>query len=176
MRKTAIIFFLLFAGCATLPSSKIQLAPAGGKAVVFDIDGTLTRRPAEIWAVRAGAADAVQRYADKGYKIIYLSARIPLFQSGIPEWLRRNGFPDGYIFVPESLQASVNPAQFKLKILKQLIAHGWVIAAAYGDSSTDFEAYADAGIPKARLFALKREGASECQTGTWSRCIDGWKE
>ena len=176
MRKIFIIFILLIVGCATLQSSKIQLAPEDGKAVVFDIDGTLTPCPVEIWSVRAGAADAVWRYGSKRYKIIYLSARIPMFQSGIPEWLRGNGFPEGYIFVPESLQESNNPAQFKTKILKQLIAHGWLIVAAYGDSSTDFEAYADVGIPKESLFALKREGASECKAGTWSKCLDGWED
>jgi len=176
MRKIVMMFFLLFVGCATLQSSKIQPAPEGGKTVVFDIDGTLTPSPIEIWEVRAGAADAVKKYADKGYKITYLSARIPLFQSDIPEWLRRNGFPDGYIFVPESQQESNNPTQFKTKILKQLIGHGWLIVEAYGDSSTDFDAYADVGIPKASIFALKRVGASECQTGEWSRCLDGWKD
>ena len=179
MRKSAIIFFLLFVGCATLQSSKIQPAPEGGKAVVFDIDGTLTPSPVEIWGARAGASDAVREYADKGYKIIYLSARMPGLQSGIPEWLRKYGFPDGYILVPESLQGSRKPAQFKTKILKQIIAHGWLIVAAYGDSSTDFDAYADVGIPKSSIFALKRVGDSKCQTGPWvkwSRCLDGWKD
>ena len=99
-----------------------------------------------------------------------------MFQSGIPGWLRKNGFPDGYIFVPDSQQESNHPVQFKAKILKQLIAHGWFIVAAYGDSSTDFEAYADVGIPRASIFALKRVGAGECQTGEWSRCINGWKD
>lgn len=176
MRKIVIIFFLLFSGCTSLQSSIIQPAPEVGKAVVFDIDGTLTPSPVEIWEVRAGAANAVKKYANKGYKIIYLSARIPIFQSEIPEWLRKFGFPDGYIFVPKSQQKSNNPAQFKIKILKQLIAHRWLIVAAYGDSSTDFDAYANVGIPKASIFALKRVGASECQTGKWSRCLDGWKE
>lgn len=176
MRKIAVIFLILLVGCTTLQSSKIQPAPEGGKAVVFDVDGTLTPRPVEIWTVRAGAADAVWRYADKGFKIVYLSARIPMFQSGLPEWLRKNGFPGGYIFVPESLQEPNNPAEFKTKILRQLIAHGWLIVAAYGDSSSDFEAYANVGIPMANVFALKREGASECQPSRWSKCLDGWKE
>lgn len=176
MRKIVILFFLLLAGCATLQSSTMQPSPKDGKAVVFDIDGTLTPRPVEIWSVRAGAADAVSGYADKGYMIVYLSARTPLLQSGIPEWLKKNGFPNGSVFVPESLKEANHPAQFKTGILQQLIAHGWRIVAAYGDSSTDFEAYAAVGIPKERIFALKREGDCVCQTGTWSKCLDGWNE
>lgn len=89
---------------------------------------------------------------------------------------KKNGFPDGYIFVPESLEESNNPTEFKTEILKQIIANGWQIVAAYGDSSTDFEAYATAGIPETSVFALKREGASECQNSKWSKCLNGWKD
>ncbi|MFM2480891.1 hypothetical protein [Celerinatantimonas sp. YJH-8] len=174
MQKIVIVFFILLAGCTTLPSSKVFVAPKDGKIVVFDIDGTLTPTPMKIWSVRAGAAKAVQHYVDQGYQVTYLSARIPMFQAGIPNWLHRNGFPDGYIFVPKSWHESRNPTPFKVRILKQLMIEGWVIGAAYGDSSTDFAAYIDAGIPQADIFALKREGESQCQIGRWSRCLDGW--
>jgi phosphatidate phosphatase PAH1 len=175
LRKIAILFFLVFVGCENLQSSKIQPAPEWGKAVVFDIDGTLTPRPFEIWAVRAGANDSVWAYADKGYKIIYLSARPPMLQSGIPAWIKDNDLPTGYIFVPESWEESNASSKFKIKILQQLITDGWNIVAAYGDSSTDFEAYSAVGIPETSIYALKREGDDKCQTGIWSKCLDGWK-
>lgn len=174
-KKILIALFALYlAGCAPLKSSLIQPAPPGGKAVIFDIDGTLTPRPIEIWSVRPGAVDAVKEYAEKQYKIIYLSARSPMFQSGIPAWLKKNGFPDGYVIVPGSSEESNAPAEFKTKALERLIASDWSIVTAYGDSSTDFEAYSSIGIPKTSVFALKRKGADECQPGVWSECLDGW--
>ena len=176
MRKITIIFLVLSLGCASLQSSKIQSAAGNAEMVVFDIDGTLTPRPVEIWKARDGAADAVMTNATKGYQIVYLSARPPGLQSGIPEWLKKNGFPNGYIFVPETIRESNDPTEFKVKILKQIIAHGWHIIAAYGDSSTDFAAYSEVGIPKANVYAIKRKGADECQAGNWSKCMTGWKE
>lgn len=84
-----------------LPPFEIQKAPLkADQAVVFDIDGTLTPSRWAIYTAREDAAKAVDVYADAGYKIIYLSARTQLFQSGIPNWLKKNQFPEGSINVP----------------------------------------------------------------------------
>lgn len=48
--------------------------------------------------------------------------------------------------------------------------------AAYGDSSTDFEAYADVGIKKDQVFALQRIGETSCQPGIWAKCFSSWTE
>nr|SPS05628.1 conserved exported protein of unknown function [Candidatus Nitrotoga fabula] len=81
---TFLLVTVLCAGCALTPD-QIQKAPLlPNQAIVFDIDGTLTPYPAAISIARQDAARAVHLYADKGYKIIYLSARIPLFQPGYP--------------------------------------------------------------------------------------------
>ncbi len=98
-----------------------------------------------------------------------------MLQSGIPAWIKDNDLPTGYIFVPESWEESNASSKFKIKILQQLITDGWNIVAAYGDSSTDFEAYSAVGIPETSIYALKREGDDKCQTGIWSKCLDGWK-
>jgi len=158
-------------------SSKIEDAPhEHAKAVVFDIDGTLTPTVMKYRSVRRDAAKAVHVFADQGRKIFYLTARILPLQSGIPGWLKENGFPDGSIHVTESLNDMGDHAQFKKRVLRELIAHGWEVEYAYGDSSSDFEAYAAAGIPKEHVFALRREGEPECQPGIWKACLSGWTE
>lgn len=53
-------------------------APAD--CVVFDIDGTLTPKVSAIHTARDGAATAVKTFADAGYQVIYVSARIQLFR------------------------------------------------------------------------------------------------
>ncbi|WP_295436329.1 hypothetical protein [uncultured Thiodictyon sp.] len=59
-------------------------------------------------------------------------------------------------------------------MLQQLRANGWQPEYAYGDSATDFTAYAAAGIPKQQVFALRREHQRSCRAGVWETCLGGW--
>lgn len=176
-KRTGILLLVfLVTSCAQL-SSKIEDAPfKHAKAVVFDIDGTLTPTVLKYRSVRPDAARAVHVFADQGRKIIYLTARILPLQAGIPEWLKENGFPEGSIHVTESLDDMGDHAQFKKKVLREFVAHGWEIEFAYGDSSSDFEAYLDIGISREHVFALRREGDDQCQPGVWKACLNGWTE
>lgn len=67
-------------------------------------------------------------------------------------------------------------AQYKTGILDRYLTRGWHLAYAYGDSTTDFEAYAKTGITKSRVFALKRRGQNQCQDGVYQQCLDGWEQ
>jgi len=176
MRLHLLIFtVLLISSCAQLPPADIPTAPKQhASAVVFDIDGTLTPSPLKFWQPRDDAAKVVQNFADKGVKIFYLTARVTLLQSNIPDWLQEHGFPSGGIYVTQNAQDRNDHAQFKARILRELLAHGWKIEYAYGDSSTDFEAYAAVGIPKPHVFALLRAGDKDCQPGVWQACLNGW--
>lgn len=177
MRSLAVLLSLvLCVGCALTPHAVDRAPPGNNRAVVFDIDGTLTNSVHAIRSVRAGAVAAVQAYADADFRIVYLSARHPLLQWYIPVWLERHGFPEGSIQVTESRQHRQDPAAFKQSMLDAYRANGWALFAAYGDSSTDFEAYANAGIDKDRVFALRREGADACEPGSWAKCFAGWPE
>lgn len=167
----------LVASCAPLPPSEIPRAPSSqSRAVVFDVDGTLTPAVLAITEVRPDAAKAARMYSEKGYQIVYLSVRISILGAGLPEWLKKNGFPDGIINVSQTDAEQSNPAAFKARILKDYVAQGWKLVGAYGDSSTDFQAYAEAGIPKNRVFALLRRGEATCQNGEWQECLRGWTE
>ncbi|MDF7801847.1 hypothetical protein P4C99_20380 [Pontiellaceae bacterium B1224] len=171
-----LVFVLALSGCALKPEPIPPAPSVQAQAVVFDIDGTLTPDVKSIYSVRPEAAEAVQLYADKGFTVIYLSARIKLFQSNIPGWLEKNDFPDGPIHVPESRADAENHAAFKTRILKAYQEKGWILAYAYGDSTTDFEAYTAVGIPKEHIFALQRKGDTACQPGTWNTCLENWSE
>jgi phosphatidate phosphatase PAH1 len=177
MRTCAFLLSLvLCAGCALTQHEVRPAPPERNQAVVFDIDGTLTTRVHAIRSTRSGAVAAVQAYADAGYLVIYLSARHPLFQWHIPIWLERHGFPQGPIHVTESREHRRDHASFKHGVLDDYRSSGWELIAGYGDSSTDFSAYAHAGIERGRVFALRREGAQACEPGTWAGCYAGWPE
>jgi phosphatidate phosphatase PAH1 len=126
--------------------------------------------------VRPDAAKAVTAFSDKGYKIIYLSARKLPFQSGLPKWFQENNFPEGALHVPQSVEESNDSETYKAGILNDYVHLGWQLEYAYGDSTTDFSAYSAAGIPKKRIFALKRRGKENCLEGIFEQCLNGWTE
>lgn len=171
----ACLLAALLAACARLPVVDTPPAPAGGGLVVFDVDGTLTPTVARIFSVRPAAAAVAQRYAARGYRIVYLTARAPWLQGNLRGFLSRHGFPEGDLVAPRSRAEHVAPAAFKTRVLQGYRARGWEIAAAFGDSSTDFEAYARAGVPRERVYALQRRGAAACQPGAWAACLRGWE-
>ena len=178
MRHLArLIIALSVCGCAKIPQVDVPSpSPSQGHAVVLDIDGTLTPQDTAVHEARPGAAEAIQALSAKGYKIIYLSTRIPLFQAGLPNWLRQNGFPGGSIHVAQSAEERDQADRFKARVLASYRQLGWRLAYAYGDSSTDFAAYAEAGIPRERVFGLKRRDSKNCQPGIYRMCLDGWTE
>ena len=166
---------MALAGCVRLPVVVVPQAAAGARGlVVFDIDGTLTPTVARIFSVRPDASAVARRYAERGHRIVYLTARAPALQGLLRRYLSRNGFPPGDLVAPTHQSEQRAPVAFKARVLADFRAHGWDIAAAYGDSSSDFEAYARAGIPRERVFALRRVGATHCQAGAWILCLPGW--
>jgi len=177
MRNRSILLVVILCSSCALRTFDIQKAPLKpNQAVVFDIDGTLTPEVSAISTARDDAASAVQLFADNGYKIIYLSARTRLLQSGIPGWLKENNFPQGSIQVPQTSTDSSDHAAFKKRILKEFQENGWNFFAAYGDSSTDFEAYSAVGMDKDHVFALRRAGEDSCQPGVWAKCLTSWAD
>lgn len=176
MRNPIRIMVLIgCSSCAMLPVAEVPYANAAqSKAVVFDIDGTLTPDKLDISGVRPDAARAVQAFADKGYKIFYLSARVKALQGSIPGWLKTNGFPDGTTHGFETEEDEKDHAKFKTRKLREYQERGWSLEYAYGDSTTDFVAYANVKIPKERVFALQRASETSCQTGIWKECLKGW--
>ena len=164
-------------GCAHLSAVVVLQAPVGAPGiVVFDVDGTLTPTVASVFSVRPDASAVVRLYAERGHRIVYLTARAPALQGTLSAFLSGNGFPPGDLVVPKNQAEHAAPASFKSHALADYVAHGWGVEAAYGDSSSDFEAYARAGILRERVFAMRRVGATHCQPGVWSACLAGWEQ
>lgn len=161
------------AGCAQKPPVPIP-GPPVGQVVVLDIDGTLTPHNLSVFEARPGAAEVVAAYVRKGYKIVYVTTRVPAFQSGLENWLKKHNFPSEPVHIAQTTEERKNPAAFKAKILRGYAKAEWQLAYAYGDSSTDFLAYMSVGIPQERIFALKRRGADVCEGVGFATCLDEW--
>lgn len=179
MRKVAAcvaVAALLAVGCAKLPSTPVDAPLRPGKVVVFDIDGTLTPENVDVLEVRKDAVNVAKAYSDHGYRILYLTARSLHLQRPIPYWLTRYGFPKGDLQTAQTAADRKDPAGFKARMMANYKMVGWKLAYAYGDSTTDFEAYAKVGIPKEHVFALLRENDRECQPGVYAQCLHGYTE
>ena len=169
------LLMMLAAGCATLPPAGVPPSPQAQRPiVVFDIDGTLTPHNLHAFEVRPGAVQALRAYADKGYQVVYITTRVPLFQAMLPGWLGNSGFPAGPLHVAQSAGERDDAAGFKAAVLARYQAAGWRLAYAYGDSPSDFDAYARAGLPPSRVFALQRRYARACEDGAYGTCLPGW--
>ena len=159
-------------GCTKLPPPTISVVEKPRDLVVFDIDGTLTPEVNDSLEVRADAADVAREYAKRGYEVLYLTARRTYLQRHIPAWLRQHGFPEGDLQTAQSRQDNLDPEAFKVRVLEQYKRAGWHLKYAYGDSSTDFTAYAKVGIEKSHVFALRRRDATTCQPGQFRVCLN----
>jgi phosphatidate phosphatase PAH1 len=177
MRAFLILILLGISGCVALKNPPVPpLSAAMKQTVIFDIDGTLTPTTSAIFGVRQDAASAVKYFADQHYQIVYLSARPLILQKTLPKWLETNKFPQGLLYLPQSDEEAKDPIVFKTKVLQAFTAQGWSLAYAFGDSTTDFVAYAQAGIAKSHVYALQHREADACQEGDWQACLTGWSE
>lgn len=155
---------------------------AGGPALrlsaAFDIDGTLTSDPGDFFGPpRPDAVRTVELLLDKGYDVFLVTARPPLLEDFTRNWLRDQGFPEVPLFLAPDLAATLAPTDYKRDTLLGLeAAEMRDFVLGYGDSTTDFDAWEQAGIPTDRVFALRRGGASDCEPGAYAACLDGYTE
>jgi hypothetical protein len=154
----------------------LSVVDPGRDAVVFDIDGTLTINDFEAYADYVGvktatayyyAPQVVNAYREKGYQVIFLTARPYWVTKDGLEWLdiqkvgrwhyHSNPYGDGPI--PPDTQ------KFKTDYVRHLRdVVGLNIVRAYGNATTDIAAYADGGIAKANTYIIgPNAGASGTQ-------------
>jgi hypothetical protein len=148
------------------------MLPAGTPFVVTDIDGTLTTADSEFTqqlvnldhdpAQMQGAQAMVQAWAQKGYAIVYLSARGHRMRAESRDWLDLHGYPTGVLLTADDLvfgeTARKHKAIWMTRVQKVL---GWQVAAAYGNADSDVHGYGDAGIDKAHTFIIGPVGGLE---------------
>lgn len=165
------------------------------QAVVFDIDETLTISNEE-WEMqkadgtydpiaREAAAALVQAYADRGYYIVYLTARSKTWVlSGTNEtspdathrWLVEHDFPidDGRsrLIMAEMVVPGDAAQVYKSAALMDMQDEGLSFQAAYGNAVTDIGAFAEAMIAKEVTFII---GVHAGEEGTVAIDGESWK-
>jgi len=136
----------------------IFLWPTGTQAVISDIDGTLTLNDQELMKQindqsydqleNTSSAELMQTWHDKGYMNIYLTARPHTFREPTRKWLEEHGFPFGPVITANELVFDESARTYKREWVKRITEEfGWNIVAAYGNATSDIDAYNDAGIP-----------------------------
>lgn len=165
-------------------------------AIVTDIDETLTISDAEfIMQIADGTYDPVERegaqelimaYADLGYRIMYLTARsedIVLLGTGetareaTERWLLEHDFPTDptttLVVLSPMFVLDDSAVEFKTGALMDQQAAGWRFDYAYGNATSDIDAYANAGIDLATTFII---GEHAGEGGTVAVAGEGWVE
>lgn len=143
----------------------VEIVPKGMPVFVSDIDGTITTSETADWtalltgsmpAAHPDAAAALRTLATKGFRPFYLTARPEFLVGRTQAWLAANQFPPGIVHTTLTLTGALGAAAaaFKTAELATLANRGLVPGWAFGNTSTDAEAYDNAGIqPKDhRLF------------------------
>ncbi|MBX3231880.1 MAG: phosphatidylinositol transfer protein [Labilithrix sp.] len=161
---------LVVAGDGTFTDSFIDVVPRDTKIFVSDVDGTLTESEnAEYLAIakgvqpgtHPGAPEALRALVAKGYRPMYLTARPEILTSRTREFLEKHGFPPGIIHTSsQTTGAGVGStaSSFKSDEMKLLAEKGLTPTFAFGNKSTDSEAYTSVTGVEHRVF-YKIEGA-----------------
>ncbi len=148
------------------------VAPRGTRVIVTDIDGTLTSNETAFIGgivgrgvgVHENAASALRAAAERGYQIVYVTARGDRFTDDTRWWLGTNDFPRGPLRLAPDLitMPGAATAAYKKRVLGDL--EGFAIAAGIGNRNSDVTAYTAAGIPANRIFIKLPEYRGELAT------------
>ncbi len=152
-------------GDLTEAESYITVVKPGAKAVVFDIDETLTTDDLEqvldytgIEAAdaRGGAAELVNSYVAKGYHPLFVTARTYWYAKGSRHWLSDHlGVPEATLRTTLSNETGLfKTAEYKTQVLEEVQAAGMEIVRAYGNATTDIEGFANAGVPLSEIYVV----------------------
>jgi len=153
----------------------IYVVAPGTRAVLFDVDGTLTTGDGQLIAdflggdaeVRPGAVEVARRHAAAGEMPIYMTGRPYNLREITRDWLGRHGFPRGPLLttrrIRDSLPGGGRVGRFKRDSITALTEGAGVdIRYAYGNASTDVCSYANAGLAPERTFIIGDHGGDAC--------------
>ena len=163
-------------GDNSITSAVLRVVPEDTKAIVVDIDGTLTTDDGELIQdvfvelfeplledyvpqARGGArALTERRFLEQGYLVVYLTGR-PYWLSDITRgWLDDKRMAPGHLHLTDSNEESVPDEEavgaFKARYIEQLGNLGIEVVFAYGNAGTDIYAYDEAGVAKDSTFIV----------------------
>jgi phosphatidate phosphatase PAH1 len=146
------------------------VAPAVTRLIVSDVDGTLTASenayPESLVlggdvAAQPGAAAALTLLAQRGYSIVYVTARGDRFTQDTRDWFAAKGFPRGPVRMPTSIvtMPGADTVEFKRTTIQSLA--GFDVKAGVGNRASDITAYTEAGLPANRIFIKLPEFTDE---------------
>jgi len=166
-------------------STDLFIAVGGRDAPIFvtDIDGTLTSSETDEYLkllndglseVHPGAPEALDALADRGYLPVYLTARPEWLTNRTRELIEKRGLPPGIVHTSLSAVGAgfgASAAAFKSDELAQLSRRGFTPRYAFGNTSSDDEAYAKV-IPEAdHRFMFKLDGATGRKIDSYSAIL-----
>jgi hypothetical protein len=146
------------------------LAPCGdapGPMVATDIHGTLTVEDyldnIGNQTPRPGAAEMLQAYSKRGYFILYITGAPQTIIAETRSWFAEHGFPleRAILTLPDvaSLDATVN-RDYKTARLREFVAKGYRVDYAYGDKSSDLQAFQAVGVATDHIFSIGAEAGA----------------
>lgn len=152
-------------GDLTFTDAYVTAIEPGKKAVVFDIDETLTVSDLEQILDYTGveAADArpaagvlVNEYIDRGYYPVFITARSYWYAKGSRAWLRNTlNLPEFTLRTTFSNETGLNAAaEYKTEVINEMKDAGMEFFRAYGNADTDAEAFINAGIPLSNTYII----------------------
>ncbi len=156
---------MVVAGDLSEANGFINIVEPNRKAVVFDIDGTLTQNSAEMIGDYTNVSiakaynysiEVTKLYKKKGYQLIFLTARPYWVARDTREWYDIKGFPDTTITrFSMSNETIINAEQYKSDFMAYLIdTIGLDVIRVYGNAQSDIDAYENAGIPKSDTYII----------------------
>jgi len=150
------------------------------KMVVFDMDGTLTTDDSEVtltyvtslWngerdmEMYPGAPSIAKYYYQRGYEIIYVTARPYWLTEMSYEWLVEKGFPRGLTHAYEGAipDGNFDAETYKKGYLESLTNKGVDFSFTYGNALTDIAAYKYIGTPCNKIFIIGEHAGKDCST------------
>jgi hypothetical protein len=180
-------FALTVEGDASGARGEIWVVEPNQRAVVFDVDGTLTEGDEAIIQqllsgasppAKSGAAAVATRHGERGYLPVYLTGR-PIYLGELTRaWLAERAFPSGPLHLSGGLaEASGEGVQrFKTADLAAMKDAGLALVRAHGNATTDICAYAAAGIPAADTFIIGPHAGEACGGGTPTQALRSYDQ
>ncbi len=146
-------------GDHTTAEQWIRVAPAGARVAVTDVDGTLTESENAAFtallagpppAANPGGPEVIRALVDRGYEVMYLTARPEWLEPGTHAWLRLRGFPNGIVHTTLGLTGALGAAAetFKTDELRALRTRfGMAPDVGIGNTDSDVAAYTGTMVP-----------------------------
>ena len=156
------------AGDQSTTTSFLWVLPAGTRAIVSDIDATLTTNDSEVFRqildgtyvpeTYPNAVELTKAHEARGYLVFYMTGRPYWLSNQTRGYLAGRGFSVGPLRVADSntdiLPTEGSVGTYKLANLQALMTAGLEIEFAYGNATTDIYAYLGAGIPADRVWII----------------------